>query len=306
MTAPGIPNNYVLSTSCFGDRLRTIEDQAFAAVAMGFRAIELGLSESPVPLTGFEDTRRETGVRLAAVVAGCLRPRVQRMPCTMLSSPRDEEREQAKLSIRRHIQLAQRLGAPFVVLRGSSIADPKMHLEAEDLSHRLSREAASDELREEVRNFVARVQKKGQRQIDHLCRSLHSLRQEFPETRLALEPGTQIDDLLSFEGMGWVLDDLAKQEIGYWHDVGRIHLRERAGLPSQGQWLDTYASRMVGIHLQDAADQETEMPPGLGEVDFKLIASYVPTTATRVVEVNPRHGRAELLASVQFLNDLGI
>ena len=69
MTAPGIPNNYVLSTSCFGDRLKTIEDQAFAAVAMGFRAIELGLSESPVPLTGFEDTRRETGVRLAAVVA---------------------------------------------------------------------------------------------------------------------------------------------------------------------------------------------------------------------------------------------
>jgi hypothetical protein len=44
VTAPGIPNNYVLSTSCFGDRLRTIEDQAFAAVAMGFRAIELGLS----------------------------------------------------------------------------------------------------------------------------------------------------------------------------------------------------------------------------------------------------------------------
>jgi sugar phosphate isomerase/epimerase len=273
---------------------------------MGFRAIELGLSESPVPLTGFEDTRRETGVRLAAVVAGCLRPRVERMPCTMLSSPRDEEREQAKLSIRRHIQLAQRLGAPYVVLRGSSIADPKMHGEAEELNQRLAREDASDELREEVRTFVARIQKKGQRQIDHLCRSLHALRHEFPETRLALEPGAHIDDLLSFEGMGWVLDDLAKQEIGYWHDVGRIHLRERAGLPSQGQWLDTYASRMAGIHLQDAADQEIEMPPGLGQVDFKLVASYIPSTATRVVEVNPRHGRAELLASVQFLNDLGI
>ena len=306
MTAPGIPNNYVLSTSCFGDRLRTIEDQAFAAVAMGFRAIELGLSESPVPLTGFEDTRRETGVRLAAVVAGCLRPRVERMPCTMLSSPRDEEREQAKLSIRRHIQLAQRLGAPVVVLRGSSIADPKMHNEAEQLNQRLAREGVTDDLREEVRTFVARIQKKGQRQIDHLCRALHALRQEFPETRLALEPGVRIDDLLSFDGMGWVLDDLAKQDIGYWHDVGRIHLRERAGLPAQGQWLDRYASRMVGIHIQDAIEQEAEMPPGLGEVDFKLIASYVPSTATRVLEVNPRHGRAELLASVQFLSNLGI
>ncbi len=306
MTAPGIPNNYVLSTSCFGDRLKTIEDQAFAAVAMGFRAIELGLSESPVPLTGFEDTRRETGVRLAAVVAGCLRPKVERMPCTMLSSPRDEEREQAKLSIRRHIQLAQRLGSPVVVLRGSSIADPKLHAEAEDLNHRLAREPGSDELRESVRSFVTRIQKKGQRQIDHLCRSLHALRHEFPETRLALEAGSRIDDLLSFDGMGWVLDDLAKLEIGYWHDVGKIHQRERVGLPAQGQWLDTYASRMVGIHLQDAVDGESGMPPGLGEVDFKLIASYVPSSAVRVVEVNPRHGRAEVLASVQFLHDLGI
>jgi sugar phosphate isomerase/epimerase len=306
VTAPGIPNDYALSTSCFGDRLRTIEDQAFAAVAMGFRAIELGLSESPVPLTGFEDTRRETGVRLASVLAGCLRPRVERMPCSMLSSPRDEEREQARLSIRRHIQLAQRLGAPVVVLRGSSIADAKMSHEAEGLSARMAREPASEELQEQVRVFVAKLAKKGQRQLDHLCRALHALRQEFPETRLALEPGVRIDDLLSFDGMGWVLDDLAKQEIGYWHDVGRIHLRERAGLTTQGQWLDRFASRMVGIHLQDAVDQEAEMPPGLGEVDFRLIASYIPASATRVVDVNPRHGRAELLASVQFLHDLKI
>jgi hypothetical protein len=63
---------------------------------------------------------------------------------------------------------------------------------------------------------------------------------------------------------------------------------------------------MVGIHLQDAVDQEAEMPPGLGEVDFRLIASYIPASATRVVDVNPRHGRAELLASVQFLHDLKI
>lgn len=303
MTAPGIPNDYALSTTCFGDRLKSIEDQAFAAVAMGFRAIELGLSEAPVPLNGFEETRRETGVRLAAVVAGCLRPRIGRMPDSLLSSTLDDEREQAKLSVRRHIQLAQRLGAPLVVLRGSSVADPKLHTEAEELAQRVARGGVTEELREGVRNLSARVQKKGQRQLDHLCRSLHALRQEFPETQLALEPGEALDDLLSYEGMGLVLDDLAKQGIGYWHDVGKIHLNEKLGLPSQGQWLDTYAPRMVGIHLQDAADHESAMPPGLGEVDFKLVAGYIPSTAARVLEIDPRHGRAEVLASVQFLHD---
>ena len=47
------------------------------------------------------------------------------------------------------------------------------------------------------------------------------------------------------------------------------------------------------------------MPPGRGEVDFQLIAEYVPQEAARVLEINPRHGRAEILASVQYLVDLG-
>ena len=127
MTAPGIPNELVLSTSCFGSRLDSIEDQAFAAVAMGFRQIELGLADMPPKLNGFEDTRRETGVQVTSIVAGCLKPRVERVASTLLGSCKDIEREQAILGVRRHIQLAQRMGAPVVIVRGSSVAEPKLH-----------------------------------------------------------------------------------------------------------------------------------------------------------------------------------
>ena len=54
-----------------------------------------------------------------------------------------------------------------------------------------------------------------------------------------------------------------------------------------------------------AAEHEAETPPGLGEVDFKLVREYVPKEVPHVVEVNPRHGRAEVLAAVQFLVSLG-
>ena len=101
MTAPGIPNEFVLSTSCFGTRLKTIEDQAFAAVAMGFRQIELGMTDSPPTLTGFEDTRRETGVRVSSVVSGCLKPMTEKPACQMLASANNDEREQALGSVRR-------------------------------------------------------------------------------------------------------------------------------------------------------------------------------------------------------------
>ena len=83
-----------------------------------------------------------------------------------------------------------------------------------------------------------------------------------------------------------------------------IQLRD-AGLPGQGAWLDKYGTRLVGVHLQDATSEEAEMPPGLGEVDFRMVSEYIPGEAEKVVEANSRHGRSEILASVQFLIDRG-
>lgn len=307
MTQPGIPNEYALSTSCFGTRLKTIEDQAFASVAMGFRSLELGLSDRPVPLNGWADSHRETGIEVRSVIVGTLKPRSDHMSGSRLGSKNPEERERAMNSIRRHIRLAQELGAPVVVVRGCEVEDEAMAHQAAALSIELE-EATLDDLEgvhEKIRAFVAKVQKKGQRQIEHFCRSLHTIRREFPETRVAVEPGLHFNDLLNFEAMEWVLSDLEKEDVGYWHDIGRIHLRERAGLPSQGDWLDTFAGRMYGVHLQDATSDEAEVPPGMGEVDFKLVGEYLPGTAEKVLEVHPRHGRAEVLASVQFLMDQG-
>lgn len=305
MTQPGIPNEYALSTSCYGSRLKTIEDQAFAAVAMGFRRLELGLLEAPVKLAGFEDSRRETGITVRSIVAGCLDPRSEGLSGLKLGSLSEDGRECAINSVRRHIRLAQKYGCPVVILRGCALEDKGLQDEAAQLHTRIVREGPSDELKEKARDLVSRVTKKGQRQVDHLCRSLHQLLTEFPETKLALETGESFLDLLNYETVGWVLDDLGKHGLTYWHDTGRTQLRERAGLATQGQWLDTFATRMVGVHLQDTAEGQAEMPPGTGQVDFKLVAGYVPRTAERVVEINPRHGRGEILAAVQFLVDHG-
>ncbi len=307
MTQPGIPNELVLSTSCYGTRLRSIEDQAFAAVAMGFRRLELGLSDKPVPLNGWEDSHRETGIRVDSIIVGSLNPRVENMSGSKLGSLDTEQRERALNSSRQHIRLAQSLQAPIVVVRGCEVEDKKLAAEAGELSLELELSDADerDVTLERIRDFVHRVQKKGHKQIEYFCRSLHTLRKEFPETRIAIEPGLHFNDLLNYEAMEWALDDLSKQNIGYWHDTGRIHQRELAGLPNQGDWLDAFSSRMFGVHLQDAAEHEAEIPPGLGEVDFKLVVEYVPKDVPHVVEVNPRHGRAEVLAAVQYLVSLG-
>jgi hypothetical protein len=306
LTQPGIPNEFSLSTTCYGGRLKSIEDQAFATVAMGFRRIEIGISEVPVTLNGFEQSRRETGIEVRSLVAGCLDPAGEHPSGTKLGSLDEDARERAINCVRRHIRVAHRYECPVVVVRGCEIEDRALQDEADRLQAKMLRDGPTDETRASARDLAARVRKKGQRQIEHLCRSLHTLLSEFPETRIAIETGQGLNDLLSFESVGWVLDDLASKGIAYWHDTGRSQLRERAGLGTHGQWLDSYAGKMLGVHLQDEAEGQAEMPPGTGEVDFKLVAGYLPRGAERVLEVNPRHGRAEILAAVQFLVDLGI
>jgi len=306
LTQPGIPNDYSLSTSCYGDRLETIEDQAFATVAMGFRRMELGLAEEPVPLNGFQDSRRETGIEVRSMVVGCLDSRSSAMTGTRLGSLDRDERAQALLSCRRHIRIASEYECPVVILRGSQVEDPKLSAAADDLHARLVEEGPDEGLVKKVQAHVARVARSSQGQIDHFCRSIHKLMGEFPGVTIAVEAGMHYNDLFGYETVGWMLEDLGSQRLRYWHDTGRIFLRERAGLPAQGDWLDTFGSSMIGAHIHDSDGLLCEMPPGTGEVDFKLLSEYLPKDAERVIEVNSRHPRAEILAAVQTLEDLGI
>jgi sugar phosphate isomerase/epimerase len=305
VTAPGIPNEYSLSTTCFGTRLSSIQDQIFAAAGMGFRRLELGMSETPPSMDGLEESRRETGVSIRSLVAGCRDPKNGHMAVERLGSLVPEESERALNSLRRHIRLAATWGCGTIVVRGSKIEDAKFLRRAEDLKARWHRGELDADLRAEIACFVRKAQKGSQRQVEHFCRSIHQLSREFTGVVFAVEPGREIDDMLGFEAMGWVLDDLASVGLRYWHDVGRIHVGEKIGLSPQGAWLDTYGQRMAGIHLQDAVDEQAEMPIGLGEVDFKLLRDYVPKQSEKVLEISPEHGRAEILASVQYLVDHG-
>jgi len=246
-------------------------------------------------------------IEMTCVVVGSLKPKTPHMTGSMLGSLDADQREMALNSSRRHVQLAQSLGAPVVILRGCAVEDAALEREAADLleEHASTHADDLDIVRERTRDFVHRLQTKSQRQIEHFCRSVHKLRSEFPETAFAIAPGNDLDDLFGFEAVQWILDDLSAQKVGYWHDTARIHRRGNLGIPDQGAWLEAFASRSLGVHLRDATDAEFGLPPSLGEVDFKLVSEYLPKECARVVDVDPSHGRPEVLASVQYLLGLG-
>lgn len=275
---------------------------------MGFRRLELGVADNPSELSGWIDAHRETGITAESVVVGALYPKKQSISGSFLGSLDEERRDRAINSARRHLTIAQTIGAPVVVVRGCALEDPSMATEARRLLDALGAAPAheQDRHRRDVRALVNSTQERGVRHLEQYCRSLHSLKKLFPETRLAVEPGYTFNDLLSLQTMRWVMDDLARDGIGYWHDTGRLHRRQLAGLPGPGEWLDAFASRMDGIHLSDATHSEDGLPPGMGEVDFRLVAEYLPRNACRVIEADPVHGRAEILAAISFLLGVGI
>lgn len=308
MATPSIPNDYTLSTTCFGDRLAKIEDQVFTAVAMGFRSFEIGLSGAPVMMDALKDVCFETQTNLVSMISGCRDQCREEMTVWKLASTDGAERERALNSTRRHLRRATEWACPRFVVRGTRIDQPSLKTKAEALEanvaeHGLGEDGAEGPLAGKIRTLADQVQVKGQSQVEHLCRGLHTLKKEFPEIEVCIEPGGRLDDLLGIEAMGWVLDDLPS--VRYWHDTGVIHQRQRQGLPGQGEWLDRFAGRLSGMHLQDSDGTDFKLPVGLGEIDFKLIAEYAPKEALRVIEIDHRHGRAEVLTSVSALQSLG-
>jgi hypothetical protein len=226
VTAPGIPNEFALSTACFGARLPNVQDQVFAAVGMGFRRIELGRSDAPPDMSGLEEARGETGVEVVGLVAGCRDVVAPDMVSSQLGSLDDDRRKRAVNSLRRHARLALEYKCRRVIVRGSQVEDAGLKQRARSFDTEVVEKGLTLDLCERLAPFVQEVQQEGQAQVQQLCRSLHEVMAAFPDIQFALEPGRGIDDLLGYDAMGWVLDDLERQGLGYWHDVGRIHLRD--------------------------------------------------------------------------------
>jgi len=88
--------------------------------------------------------------------------------------------------------------------------------------------------------------------------------------------------------------------------VGHAFVQERLGFDSQEDMLGRFGGRMGGIHIHDVVGYDDHWAPGTGEVDFELVARYVPSDAVRVIEVHSKVSSAELTESMRFVERVGL
>jgi sugar phosphate isomerase/epimerase len=71
------------------------------------------------------------------------------------------------------------------------------------------------------------------------------------------------------------------------------------------EWLRRLASRVIGIHLHDIRGLQDHCAAGQGEVDWEMVARYLPADAVRTCELHASNTPEQIAVSMQFLADKG-
>lgn len=209
-----------------------------------------------------------------------------------LLSEKQEEKEKAFAALARVCQHAIRLKAPYVVVWPGKIPIA-ISTSTNEGSHSLTQE-----------NIQNRKQR-GPSIVDRLCRLIFDMSRKFPDLSFCLSPGRALNEAPLIHEMEWILGDLKKENLRYWHNTAHAHLQQKIGLSSSEAWLEKFCDRMVGVHLEDVMEGDTALP-GIGEVDFSILKNYLRPKTIRVVRAASRFELHEIWFSFQHLKEKNV
>lgn len=290
-----------LSTSCFGTRFETVREQVEAARGLGFDRIEIGISDAPPRWTGLGTALAEFGVKAPVVRAGCREmPRGPSRPVEEIASLDEGKRQDAIRSILEDVRIAKEGACGTLALSGGFVDAAGIPERIRTLCAHLrqGQDKGVQELKEEIR---LATEPSRLRHLDRLCRSLFEIARRAPGLQLAIETPRDPHFLPSPAEMVQILEDLPSLKLAYYHDVGAAAFLEiLQGIP-HGRWLESFAPRIGGMRLHDLVGLDRRSPPGIGQVDWKLVAGYLPRSAPRFLDIDSQHGKDGILGALRFL-----
>ena len=224
----------------------------------------------------------------------------------LISSPDEDKRVRGVEAIKRSIDLAHQLNARVIVVHcGMVSADLSFEKKLRELFE--AGKAGTDEYLEQKKNLIDRragligpcfeaVKKSLLELLDYA----HPFR-----IRLGLENRYHYFDIPSLEEMGELLALAGSEQLGFIYDVGHAQALDRLGFFPHEEWLRRYAPRIIETHLHDVVGVNDHRAPGLGEVDFDMVASYLPEDAIRTFELQPTNSPEQVKAGLKYLVERG-
>lgn len=224
----------------------------------------------------------------------------------LVSSPNEENRKLGVQAIKGSIDLAHQLNVTIIVTHCGTI----LTLSSFEKKLRCLFNTGvvdSEEYQEVKQIFMESRAKLIGPHMDAVKKSLLELLDYASRfnLKIGLENRYHYYDIPSLDEMGELLNLGSPDQLGFIYDVGHAQTLDRMGFFPHEEWLRRYASRMIGVHLHDVIGINDHYAPGLGEVDFKMVASYLPENSYKVLEIQGGSSYQQIKAGLSFLVEQG-
>ena len=298
---PLSPLEPVLSTMWLQKRFDRLNDFFAAGRAMGFRQFEPGAVITPPMLEGVVPGQQ----LIPSVHAPC--PNIRHVSgqsaAGLFASTHEAERTWAVSRVKATIDLAVYLGARAVVLHAGQVEVSRaLEKQVRELysGHRNPEHEQAKE-----RLIAARARK----QPANFAAARRSLEEVVPHAqaagiKLGLEARYYYGEMPNLEEMHTLLADFP-DSVYYWHDTGHAQNLQNLGFTPHEEWLRAFGPRTLGVHFHDIQGLRDHLIPGMGEIDFAMVASYLPDEAIRTCEFDYPFSEEEMIAGVDFLRKMG-
>ena len=294
-----------LSTMWGIGRFEDLGDFFACAQQIGFRRFELNHQVNSHMLDGINLDR----YCISAVHEPCpadVSTAALRERDWLVSSTDEACRRQGVRAVRRSIDIAQQLGAEAIVVHAGRVGVDE-EVEQELWTLHKAGGVHSAEYREKQELLVAARAAKAEAHLEATRRSIQELLAYAGRAgiRLGLENRYHYLDIPLLGEMGSLLALADDGQLGFWYDVGHAQTLENLGFDAHEEWLRRYAARMIGVHLHDIKGLTDHYAAGLGDVDWDMIAGYLPREAIRTFEFRSQTSPEQLGVALQFLADRG-
>ena len=224
----------------------------------------------------------------------------------LISSPNEDNRRQGVDAIKRSVDLAHQLDLPVIVVHCGMVSS--------DLSTEKELRKLFDAGKTETDEYLGYKQKMIKRRTDLIGPCFEAVKKSLLELldyagqfriRLGLENRYHYFDIPNPDEMGELLALANPNRLGFIYDVGHAQAMDRLGFFPHEEWLRRYASRIIEVHLHDVIGVKDHYAPGLGEVDFGMVASYLPDEAIRTFELQATNSPEQVKAGLKYLVETG-
>lgn len=224
-----------------------------------------------------------------------------------ISSLNERKRIKGVDLVKQTIETGVLLGSRSVVIHpGMIMCDYDLETELKKMyENGLKDTAEYDDLKQQMISF------RNQAAPPHVEQVLKSLSEIIDFARptgleIGLENRFHFYDIPFIDEMQSFLDLCDEDWYGFHYDVGHGQVLGELGFGDHEEWLKRYGKRMIGVHLHDVIGVTDHQLPGRGDVDFAMIAPYIPQTANLTMEVNPKLTIEELKQGLEYLVQFGI